>query len=67
MMNSKTTMKRTRAEPKLRTFRNRLNGEMVQAAPGNKTKIIDGVEFLEVIVNGRRNFMRREHLQPFSG
>jgi hypothetical protein len=65
-MNSKITKKRMNAEAKVRTFKNRLNGETVQVVAGSKTKIIDGVEFMEVLVRGRINLMRKEHLQLIS-
>jgi hypothetical protein len=55
------------AEAKVQTFQNRLNGETVQVVAGSKTKIIDGVEFMEVLIHGRKNLMRKEHLQPISG
>lgn len=63
------TMKRNTStdSAKILTFRNRLNGETVHALTSSKTKIIDGVEFLEVLVRGRKNLMRKEHLQPISG
>jgi len=67
MMNSKITKKRMNAEAKVQTFQNRLNGETVQVVAGSKTKIIDGVEFMEVLIHGRKNLMRKEHLQPISG
>jgi transcriptional antiterminator Rof (Rho-off) len=63
-----TTKRNTNTESaKILTFRNRLNGEIVHARASSKTKIIDGVEFLEVLVHGRTNLMRKEHLQPISG
>ena len=63
-----TTKRNTNTDAaKVVTFRNRLNGETVHALASSKTKIIDGVEFLEVLVRGRKNLMRKEHLQPISG
>ena len=63
-----TTKRNTNTDAaKVVTFRNRLNGETVQALTSSKTKIIDGVEFLEVLIRGRKNLMRKEHLQPISG
>ena len=61
-----TTRNTNTDSAKILTFRNRLNGETVHALTSSKTKIIDGVEFLEVLVRGRKNLMRKEHLQPIS-
>ena len=62
-----TTKRNTNTESaKILTFRNRLNGDTVHALTSSKTKVIDGVEFLEVLVNGRKNLMRKEHLQKLS-
>lgn len=71
MMNSKIMSKtagktRHHVEPRIIKYRNRLNGETVQVLANSKIKIIDGVEFMEVIVHGRKNLMRKEHLQPIS-
>jgi len=67
-MNGAITKRNTNSESeKILTFRNRLNGETVHALTSSKTKIIDGVEFIEVLVRGRTNLMRKEHLQPISG
>jgi hypothetical protein len=66
-MSGTITKRNTNSESaKILTFRNRLNGETVHALTSSKTKIIDGVEFLEVLVRGRKNLMRKEHLQPIS-
>lgn len=57
---------KTNSNTKFVTYRNRLNGETVLVLAGSKTKFIDGVEFMEVLVHGRKNLMRKEHLQPVS-
>jgi hypothetical protein len=61
-----TKMNSGSKEPRVLTFRNRLNGETVQVLAGSKSTFIDGVEFMEVLVHGRKNLMRKEHLQPVS-
>lgn len=53
-------------EQKVLAYRNRLNGEIVQVLSSSKTKVIDGVEFLEILVHGRTNLMRKEHLQQIN-
>ena len=58
-----TTRNTNTESAKTLTFRNRLNGETVHALASSKTKIIDGVEFIEVLIRGRKNLMRKEHLE----
>lgn len=67
MKNTIGVTTKTNSNIKFVTYRNRLNGEIVQVLAGSKTKFIDGVEFMEVLVHGRKNLMRKEHLQPISG
>ena len=67
MKNTIGVTTKTNSNTKFVTYRNRLNGETVQALAGSKSTFIDGVEFTEVLVHGRKNLMRKEHLQPISG
>lgn len=67
MKNTVGVTTKTNSNTKFVAYRNRLNGETVQVLAGSKTKFIDGVEFMEVLVHGRKNLMRKEHLQPISG
>lgn len=48
---------------KFRSYRNRLNGEIVLSPRRSKPKFIDGVEFIEVMSNGRSNYMRKDNLE----
>ena len=48
---------------KFRAYRNRLNGEIVLSPRRSKPKFIDGVEFIEVMSNGRSNYMRKDNLE----
>lgn len=48
---------------KFRSYRNRLNGEIVLSPRRSKPKFIDGVEFIEVMTNGRSNYMRKDNLE----
>lgn len=66
MKNTVGVTTKTNSNTKFVAYRNRLNGETVQVLAGSKTKFIDGVEFMEVLVHGRKNLMRKEHLQPVS-
>ena len=58
-----STIQKNDIAHKFQIYKNRLNGETVLVHENSKTRIIDDVLFVEVICNGRKNYMRKENLE----